>query len=66
MITKDGMFFHVDFGFIFGKEPNSMKQGLASKIRITLSMIEPLGGIDSEDYLKFEQKCFEAFNELRN
>ena len=66
MVTKSGVFFHVDFGFIFGKEPNNFKQGLASKIRITLSMIEPMGGIDSKDYLKFEQKCCEAYNELRN
>ena len=25
MITQEGEFFHIDFGFIFGKEPNSAK-----------------------------------------
>jgi len=35
MITQEGEFFHIDFGFIFGKEPNSAKQYLASKMRVT-------------------------------
>jgi phosphatidylinositol kinase/protein kinase (PI-3 family) len=43
MIDKDGKFFHIDFGFIFGKEPGS-KGYLASKIRISTSMIAAMGG----------------------
>ena len=31
MITKDGILFHIDFGFIFGKEPNNFKQKLSSR-----------------------------------
>lgn len=43
MIDKDGKFFHIDFGFIFGKEPGG-KGSLASKIRISTSMINAMGG----------------------
>ena len=42
MIDKEGKFFHIDFGFIFGKEPGG-KGNLASKIRISTSMIEAMG-----------------------
>ena len=38
MIDKDGKFFHIDFGFIFGKEPGG-KEKWASKIRITKEMV---------------------------
>lgn len=43
MIDRDGKFFHIDFGFIFGKEPGG-KGNLASKIRISSSMIDAMGG----------------------
>jgi phosphatidylinositol 3-kinase len=55
MIDRDGKFFHIDFGFIFGKEPGG-KGGLASKIRISSSMIEAMGGLGSEGYEKFLEK----------
>jgi phosphatidylinositol 3-kinase len=38
MITQDGYFFHIDFGFIFGKEPG-IKSKAASKIRVSKTMI---------------------------
>ena len=60
MVTKDGNLFHIDFGFLFGKEPP--KKGLlASKMRIAGLMIEPLGGFDTPDYKKFERKLCECF-----
>lgn len=64
MIDQDGKFFHIDFGFIFGKEPGG-KGGLASKIRISKKMVAAMGGPDSEGYELFERKCWECFKHLR-
>jgi phosphatidylinositol 3-kinase len=49
MVDKDGKFFHIDFGFIFGKEPGG-KGGLASKIRISKTMVDAMGGFGSDGY----------------
>jgi len=66
MITEDGRLFHIDFGFIFGKEPNFLKGQLSTKLRISKSMIEPIGGIQGEKYQVFEKKFVESFLILRN
>ena len=58
--------FHIDFGFIFGKEPNSFKEKLSSKIRVNKSMVEPMGGVGGHHYKIFETKFVEAFKYLRN
>ena len=60
MIDKDGLFFHIDFGFIFGKEPGG-KGKLASKIRISKTMIHVMGGVKSPLFAKFEKKFVESF-----
>jgi len=65
MIDDNGQFFHIDFGFIFGKEPGG-KGGLASKIRISKTMVMGMGGFKSEGYKLFEQKCWECFSYLRD
>ena len=45
MVSKDGIFYHIDFGWIFGQEPNTekIKLGgfgrLATKFRISMDMI---------------------------
>ena len=65
MIDKDGFFFHIDFGFIFGKEPGG-KGGLASKIRVTKTMIAAMEGLNSENYKKFEDFFVKSFQQLRN
>mmetsp|Transcript_12297 Transcript_12297/g.20685 ORF Transcript_12297/g.20685 Transcript_12297/m.20685 type:complete len:91 (-) Transcript_12297:196-468(-) len=65
MIDKDGKFFHIDFGFIFGKEPG--KKGLgASKIRISKSMVSAMGDLNSAGYKQFETYFVESFKLLRN
>ena len=65
MIDKNGMFFHIDFGFIFGKEPPA-KGRFAPKLRFSKEMIAPMGGIGSPNYIKFEKKFIESFLILRN
>jgi phosphatidylinositol 3-kinase len=47
MIDNQGKFFHIDFGFMFGVEPNGFKKSLSTPIRISKEMVEPLGGIGS-------------------
>ena len=66
MITQDGKLFHIDFGFIFGKEPNDFKKKLSSVFRLSKPMIEPLGGFKGQHYKDFETKFIEAFLYLRN
>ena len=66
MIDKHGHFFHIDFGFIFGKEPNAAKQSLASKVRIDTTMVNFMGGYGSKNYETFQNKFIESFKFLRN
>jgi len=65
MIDKNGYFFHIDFGYIFGKEP-PIKGSLASKIRITNTMIEAMDGFGSVNYKKFQEHFVKCFQQLRN
>jgi len=65
MIDKFGHLFHVDFGFIFGKNPPG-KNILAPPIRICKEMIEGMGGNTHPKYELFKKKCVESFLYLRN
>ena len=65
LIDKTGHIFHVDFGYIFGKEPPA-KKILAPPIRICKEMLETMGGPKDENYKIFLQKCVESFLYLRN
>lgn len=61
MITKDGRLFHIDFGYILGKDPIVAEPG----IRITNEMIDALGGLSSKSYLYFTDLCTKIYNCLR-
>ncbi len=65
MIDKTGHFFHIDFGFIFGKNPPA-KTMMQPPIRICPQMIEAMGGNTHPHYETFKKKCVEAFLYLRN
>ena len=61
MITKSGLLFHIDYGFILGNEPKF----LAPEIRITPDMIDAMGGLDSKYYTRFQNMCSKFYNCLR-
>lgn len=61
MITKDGRLFHIDFGYILGKDPVFNNPG----IRITHEMLEAIGGVGSNYYNYFKELCTKIFNCLR-
>jgi phosphatidylinositol 3-kinase len=65
LIDKKGHLFHVDFGFIFGKNPPG-KNIMAPPIRICKEMVEGMGGNKHPKYDLFKQKCVESFLYLRN
>jgi phosphatidylinositol 3-kinase len=60
MLRSSGHFFHVDFGFIFGRDPK-----INSPMRFTEEMLSGMGGRDSEHYRRFQEQCAEAFLVLR-
>lgn len=52
LIDRYGHLFHIDFGFIFGKNPAG--KILGPPIRICKQMVEAMGGNQSPGYQKFE------------
>ena len=61
MLKKDGSLFHIDFGFIFDKEPNF--KGWAPKIKINRDMYELIEKEKrSEEFLK---ECTVMFEGIR-
>jgi len=60
LIDNVGHLFHVDFGFIFGKNPPG-KNIMAPPIRICKEMVEGMGGNTHAKYELFQKKCVESF-----
>lgn len=59
MVTSNGNFFHLDFGFILGRNPKG-KQNY-SPIRLNVEMIKGMGGEKSKGYEDFKDKTIDAF-----
>ena len=60
MFNKKGRIFHIDFGYILGKDPFKY-----FPFKITEDMVICMGGRNSEKYKKFIQKCKNAYSVLR-
>lgn len=61
MLQPTGHFFHIDFGFIFGRDPKP----LPPPFRLTREMVDGMGGQESAGYRQFCSLACQAFNLLR-
>jgi phosphatidylinositol 3-kinase len=65
LITEDGHFLHIDFGYILGRDPKPM----APLMKLSREMVEGMGGgspAHSESQFEtFRQYCFTAYTTLR-
>ena len=61
MLRSNGQLFHIDFGYIFGRDPKPFPPPM----KLCKEMVEAMGGADSALYVKFRLLCCEAFNILR-
>jgi len=62
MVTEDGYIFHIDYGFILGVDPKPMT---VPKMRLTVDMVEAMGGTDSKYYAEFKEISNQIYNCLR-
>jgi len=61
LMILQGNIFHVDFGFILGRDPKPFP----APMKITKEMVEAMGGFNSVHYQSFKSYCFTAYNILR-
>ncbi|KAI8822578.1 kinase-like domain-containing protein [Fimicolochytrium jonesii] len=61
LLTVGGNLFHIDFGFILGRDPKPFPPPM----KLSREMVEALGGTSSPSYQKFKAYCYVAFNILR-
>ncbi|XP_053682998.1 phosphatidylinositol 3-kinase catalytic subunit type 3 [Sabethes cyaneus] len=61
LLTDSGKLFHIDFGYILGRDPKPMPPPM----KLSKEMVEAMGGLYSEHYQEFRKLCYTAFLHLR-
>ncbi|CAN8005605.1 unnamed protein product, partial [Ixodes hexagonus] len=61
LLTKTGKLFHIDFGYILGRDPKP----LPPPMKLSKEMVEAMGGINADHYQEFRKQCYTAFLHLR-
>ena len=62
MIKPSGHLIHIDFGWIFGRDPKPWP----SPMRLIPQMVAAMGGSESEDYARFKLYCCQAYRIMRS
>lgn len=60
-LALPGKLFHIDFGYILGRDPKP----LPPPMKLSKEMVEGMGGTQSEQYQEFRKQCYTAFLHLR-
>lgn len=61
LLCENGSVFHVDFGFILGRDPKP----LPPPMKITTEMVHAMGGVKSKYFSEFVQHCDSAYRIVR-
>ncbi|XP_055620148.1 phosphatidylinositol 3-kinase catalytic subunit type 3 [Toxorhynchites rutilus septentrionalis] len=61
LLTHTGKLFHIDFGYILGRDPKPMPPPM----KLSKEMVEAMGGLNSDHYQEFRKLCYTAFLHLR-
>ncbi|EPQ26286.1 uncharacterized protein PFL1_06221 [Pseudozyma flocculosa PF-1] len=61
LLSPSGHFFHVDFGYILGRDPKPFPP----PVKLCKEMIDAMGGPHSPHYARFKGLCYTAFSILR-
>jgi phosphatidylinositol 3-kinase len=61
LLCPDGRLFHIDFGYILGRDPKPMPL----PFKLVREMVDAMGGQNSVQYRRFQQYCSEAYIILR-
>lgn len=63
LLAPDGRFFHIDFGYILGRDPKPM----APLMKLSREMIDGLGGVSGEEsqFESFKRYAFTCYTTLR-
>lgn len=61
LICPDGHFFHIDFGYILGRDPKPFPP----LMKLPIQIVEAMGGTASINYERFCNYCFTAYMTLR-
>ncbi|XP_061389541.1 phosphatidylinositol 3-kinase catalytic subunit type 3 [Musca vetustissima] len=61
LLTTNGKLFHIDFGYILGRDPKPMPPPM----KLSKEMVEAMGGVTSEHHHEFRKQCYTAYLHLR-